>query len=584
MRAPSVRMAPLVFLALLAGCQEYTFDPVDRCLIQPGSTRVRLAATSSADILFVVDDSPSMDPKQAGLAASFGDFITRMVQTNTDRVANGLDPIDFHIAVTNTSIFLANPSGKYCRSNGGSNDCCTPSQCVDAACTPGTSQGCGAGQLCTVADVFATGGSIKLGEQTRCCAASACTAANPGCYPGRACAALQTSYPTTFSGGCTPGLAVAGAPYGRGAFVAAPGNPLVLSFEKSLDWASWGGAAPDPRLTGLVQDFRENIRVGSCGSGSEQHLEAGRLALQLAKSGKQPGVAEGTWPHPGAKLVIVFVGDEDDCSSRAEQPLVLNASAPGADSCVFDKRRASGSQHVPVSDYASYFTGLVRTPGGAADLAAAFIVSGVSCAGGGFSPADSCTGTPSCPVAPVCSSTTPVCSGAYAAGERFHALAEAFRTSGVQVVEGSVCDAYPPRTFGPVLAAIADLARPPSFLTLETRPASTEVTLLRIGRADGSTRRVCQQGTDWCFVSCEDSSSSPSCLPDGFTSKCIAIASDSTCRANPGEIYSADYIGMLPEEGCATAADCTSALGDRADWACYTPLGQDRGTCVCGGP
>lgn len=575
-------MPSLVVLALLAGCQEYTFDPVAQCLIQPGSTQVRLAATSSADILFVVDDSPSMDPKQAGLAASFGDFITRMVQTNTDRVSNGLDPIDFQIAVVNTSIFLANASGKYCRETGGGNECCTPSQCVDAACTPGTSQGCGGGQLCIVSDVFAPGGSIKIGEQTRCCAAGSCTAASPGCYPGRACGVMQTSYPAAFPGNCTPGLAVAGAPYEKGAFVAAAGNPVVLGFGKDLDWGSWGGASPDPRLTGLVQDFRENIRVGSCGSGIEQHLEAGRLAIQSAKAGTQPGVAAGGFPRPGAKFVVVFVGDEDDCSSRAEQPLVLVASEPGADSCVYDKRRPSGSQHVPVSEYASFFTSLVKAPDGAADLAAAFIVSGVACADGTFSPADSCSAGPLCPVAPVCSTATPVCSGAYAAGERFHALAEAFRGGGVQVVEGSVCDAYPPRTFGPVLAAIADLARPPSFLTLETRPAASEVTLLRIGRADGTTRRVCEQGKDWCFVSCEDQSSSPACLAPGATSRCIAIAQDSTCRANPGELYSADYIGMLPEGGCETATDCARALGSGADWACYTPPGQDRGTCVCG--
>ncbi len=581
MRAPSVRMPLVVSLALLAGCQEYTFNPVDRCLIQPGSTQVRLAATSSADILFVVDDSPSMDPKQAGLAASFGDFITRMVQTNTDRVANGLDPIDFRIAVTTSSLFNASPSGKYCQAGGA--QCCAASACSDAACTPGTSTGCGGGQTCIAEDVFGSGGSIKIGERTRCCTPTACTTPDPSCFPGRACAAVSTTHPTPLAGNCTPGLASPGAPYAQGAFVAAPGNALVLDFEKSLDWSSWGTAAADPRLLSLVQDFRENIRVGSCGAGAEQHLEAGRVAVRLAKAGRQPGVPAGTFPRKGAKLVVVWVGDEDDCSTDPARPLVYAASAPGADSCVYDKRRPEGSQHVPVAEYASYFRGLVGTSG-VADLAAAFIVSGVACVDGGFSPADVCIGTASCPVAPACVASTSVCSGAMAAGERFHALAEAFRASGTQVVEGSVCDAYPPRTFGPVLAAIADLARPPSFLTLETRPASSEVTMLRIGRTDGSTRRLCDHGTDWCFVSCEDSSASPRCLAEGVTSRCIAIAPASACRANPGEIYSAEYIGMLPEEGCATASDCFRALGDRADWACYTPAGQDRGTCVCGGP
>ncbi len=576
-----VRTPSLLVVALLAACQEYTFDPMQQCLVQPGATRVQLPATSAADILFVVDDSTSMEPKQAGLAASFGDFITRMVQTNTDRVASGLDPIDFRIAVTTSAVFSAPPSSSYCQASGGGERCCAVSACADAACTPGTSTGCSAGQLCISADVFGTGGSIKIGEQTRCCTASACAAPNPGCFPGRACANLQTSYPTNFPGNCTPGLAVAGAPYGRGAFVAAPGNATVLDFEKTLDWSSWGGPSPDPRLTALVQDFRENVRVGSCGPGAEQHLEASRLAMELARSGRQPGVPAGSWPRPGVKLVVVWVGDEDDCSTRPERPLVYAASAPGADSCVFDKRRTEGSQHVPVSDYASYFTGLVRSDG-PADLAAAFIVSGVACAGGGFSPADSCSGTALCPVAPICTPAAAVCAGALAAGERFHELADRFRAAGVQVVEGSVCDAYPPRTFGPVLAAIADLARPPSVLHLDTRPAAIEVTSVRISRPDGSTRRVCEPGADWCFVSCEDPSVTPACLSPGATSKCIALASRGSCRANPAETYSAEYIGMLPADGCATAEDCFRALGDGTEWACHTPAGQDRGTCVCG--
>ena len=47
----------------------------------------------------------------------------------------------------------------------------------------------------------------------------------------------------------------------------------------------------------------------------EQHFEAGRLAVEKALAGTQPGVAAGEWPHAGAKLVVVWVGDEDDCSN-----------------------------------------------------------------------------------------------------------------------------------------------------------------------------------------------------------------------------------------------------------------------------
>jgi hypothetical protein len=555
-------------------------------LIQPGATQITLSGETSADILFVVDDSPSTDPKQAGLAASFGDFITRMVQTNTDRVNAGLVPLDFSIAVTTSSVFLANATGQYCQSGSGGDQCCSVSQCAAVtSCTPGTSTGCGVGQLCITSDVLGTGGSIKTGEQAECCTPSACAAASPDCHAGEACASMVTAYPATFPSSCTPGLATAGAPYEKGAFVAAPGNPRVLAFDKTLGWASWGTATPDPKLTQLVQQFRQNIQVGSCGSGEEQHLQAARLAMQLALAGNQPGVAPGTFPRVGSKLVIVWVGDEDDCSSPATKPLVMAESTPGADSCVWDKHRPAASQEeYPVSDFTDYFSGLVH-PGGAADLGAAFIVAGVGCQGGGFAPADSCSGTDTCPVNPPasCTPVEPVCSGAYASGERFQALADSFMTRGYQVVEGSVCDAYPPRTFGPTLTAIADLAKPPSSLKLLTQPEASEVTVLRIVGTNGSTRRVCTPGKDWCFVSCSDAGLSPSCLPAGATSQCLSIAhAGGACEANPGETYSAEYLGMVPAGGCATAADCASTLGSGASWVCYTAPGQSRGTCVCG--
>jgi hypothetical protein len=569
-----------------AGCNGYEFSPVGHCLVQPGATRVRLSAIASADILFVVDDSPSMDPKQAGLAASFGDFIGRMVATNTARVSRGLEPIDFHIAVTTSSVFLANPSGKYCQSGSGGDGCCAVASCADApGCTPGTSTGCAAGELCVSTEVMSPSPGPVVGEKTQCCAVSSCAPAPSGCRPGDPCASMVTGYASPTPAWCTQGITSPGAPYGRGAFVAASGNPLVLDFEKTLDWASWGTAAQDPALTALVRQFEQNIEVGSCGSGEEQHLEAARLAMQSALAGKQPGVPVGSWPHPGAKLVIVWVGDEDDCSSPASAPVVLVGSQPGADSCVWDKHRPAASQReTPVGEYAKFFSSLVRK-GGPADFGAAFIVSAVRCADGSYAPADACSGTATCPVQPPagCNPPAPVCGEAYAAGERFFALSDAIQASGYQVVEGTVCDAFPPATFGSTLAAIADLARPPSGLKLETQPASTDVTIVRVVAANGDTVRVCTPGTDWCFVSCTDSSATPACLGEGTTSQCIALAAAGACQADPGQTYSAEYLGMVPEGGCATAADCDAALGGGASaWTCYTPAGQSRGTCLCG--
>ena len=41
---------------------------------------------------------------------------------------------------------------------------------------------------------------------------------------------------------------------------------------------------------------------------------------------------------------------------------------------------------------------------------------------------------------------------------------------------------------------------------------------------------------------------------------------------------------MVPPGGCATAADCASALGGAASgWACLVEPGMSRGTCACAG-
>jgi hypothetical protein len=576
MRMPP-RLAALALAASLVACNNYQFNPAGSCILQPGSTSVALPRTSSADFLFVVDDSPSMDPKQAGLAASFQDFIQRVVDVNVGRASRGLEPIDFQIAVTTSSIFNATPLATACV---GGSSCCQTSSCTDvASCVRGTTQGCSGGQVCVNDFVVDPTGTWVGGLQARCCTASACTAGS--CSPGDRCASLETSY--TLDAFCTPGLATAGEPYPAGRFVAAPGNPKVLAFPKALDWASWTTATPDPRLTRLVQQFQQNVQVGSCGSGEEQHLEAGYQALALAASGGQPGLGGATFPRASAKLVVVYVGDEDDCSNPAGAPLGMPVGTPGADACVLDKHLPAASQReYPVSRYAKLFH-TMRQFQRVADVAAAFIVSAVRCAAGSYAPADSCAGPAGCPVTPPASCAPPagVCGGAYAAGERFFALADLLKADGITVVEGTVCDAYPPASFGPVLAAIADLARPPAVLELPSLPAARAITNVRITDASGATVLTCRPGVDWCFVDCASQSA---CLTSG-TSQCIAIDhTTGQCEANPGQTYWADYLGMVPAGGCATASDCATALGGPpGNWSCVIEQGMARGTCACSG-
>jgi len=524
-------------VAVVAGCQSYNFNPLGSCIIQPGAKQVQFIDQGGpSDILFVVDDSGSTDSKQQALAQNFGTFIELLAKAQAARVAQGQEPFEFHIAVTTSSIFEADSS-----------------------------------------------------------------------------TSIRQNYPSSFSG-CTQGVATAGAPYPDGSFVAYKTNPKVIHFTKDLPWSTWTPSAPasDP-IQQRIQWFvgtcsgsgcgsgggtyaGGNVEVGSCGSGEEQHLEAGRLAIQRminSKQGVSPGqpadVGAGEFLHDGAKLIVVWVGDEDDCSnplsgsatpSQPAGPLVLSGS-PGSDSCVADKGKPANQQvEYPIDGrYRAFFEGLGRSFG------AAFIVS-ATCSNG------TCT-------AATCSG--PNGQNGYAAGVRFLQLASDFRADGYSVVEGSVCD-----PFGATLTAIATLVLPPDLLQLQSTPAANEVTLVRILNASGVPQGgVCRQETtpgavtntltagDWWFMNCADANRPPAVV--ATPTECIYINHDSgNCNVTSGESYSAEYLGVIPPGGCpnptttyAPSQACATSLAgsgnsNAADWWCYNPAGgAATGTCVC---
>jgi len=563
-RALALAALVVASVAVVGGCQSYNFNPVGSCLIQPGQKQVKLGDVTTADILFVVDDSNSMDPKQQALAQNFSAFIASLAATQADRAVNGLDPFDFHIAVTTSSVFRD--------------------------------------------------------------------------YQGQS---LLTSYESPLIPGCNQGVASAGAPYPQGNFVAYGSNAKVLHFTKGLAWATCNpatGVCTDSQINALIQQFvgtcsspaglcsstctgtcsGGNVEVGSCGSGEEQHLQGARLALQKAVAVQQPGVTASDFPHVGAKLVVVWVGDEDDCSSDPANPLVLaSGGVPGNDSCVADKNLALADQkEYRIADLGDYFAGLVAPSGQApsaahpyVSLGAAFIVSANRCTASDpttCAPADfsyvqsppSCTGT----------AQNASCSGAFAAGVRFLQLADALKARSYDVIEGTVCE-----PFGPLLQGIADLVKAPSTLRLSSLPASSEITVLRIVDAQGNTAKVCTQRTvagpvaspttaeGWWFINCGDLGSPPAVAPGPTT--CVYInhqaAQDpvNSCEAQPGETYSAEYMGQIPAGGCpgpSTATPpppslfCAQALlsptataTDANHYSCYGT--GTSGTCICTG-
>jgi hypothetical protein len=445
--------------------------------------------------------------------------------------------------------------------------------------------------------------------------AAALTELVPCSREGIMCGTLETHYDFQ---GCSNNIAENQWPYPQGEFVsfsATPGttvpNPRVLHFDKELY-----PNPPNPAATNrqgytqaqLVTWFEDNIKVGTCGSGQEQALQASRLAIQNAFRGKQKDTrtaagadawtaptqtaangpsATARWPNRNSKLVVVFVGDEDDCSSPQDPSggVVMLSEGPNADACSRDAGTAPplGGKQFDVQDFVSFFTNLGRPVG------AAFI----------FPAAQNVCSLGTC-------TTDGLCGTAQAQGHRLLRAAQGLAAAGVDVVAGSICD----DNFNTLLDQIAEIVKPPQTLTLPTEPAESRIALLRIASANGSTRKLCgaalapgafgslaeaqATGADWWFTQTADPG-----VPVPV-SKFVYINPSGSCRANPGETYSAEYLGVVPAEGCAVVSsededppnsgnvvrsvDCADKLGGQSSaWRCVVPQGLTRGTCTCSG-
>ncbi len=663
-------LAPaLALAAALGGCQDYNFSPVEYCLIQPGTERVTLSDISTADILFVVDDSGSMAGEQQKLAASFAAFVERLKQSNQDRVASQLEPIDFHIAVTTSSVFLNAPTAATCSA------ACAGAAGRQVCCDSVTSQpltvprGCATSAECTAPGTCREDCQGRAGEKTCCAAAGAAPEqAQVACpTPGQPCGRLQTRYvvprsprlcagatscavgpdpanpnpaPAGYAcrttcvglGGtsacctadgipwrdetCIQGVGQEGALYPRGDFVRAGANPRVLHFDKPLFCPApvppatgcgpvSAGGPEELQLQALVTQFGQNVKVGTCGSGQEQALEAARRAIQKATGvggASQPAdVLASEWPHQKSKLVVVFVGDEDDCSSPEDPSLGIIFSASGTDACEADGALPADQQRrFKLQEYSDFLYSLDRP------VAAAFIVSATqeTCVDGECQ-ADLCCDTACsadlgfpgvCSVAGVC--------GGQGAGYRLVEFSRQVRGRGADTVVGSVCNpgtAVKPG-FSSILERVAEVVKQPVGLQLPTQPAAAKLTILRIAGADGKTRKTCfgpaplgltaaqaeADGYDWWFTGGDDTNRTPT----GPSRAIYLNRATRGCEANPGETYSADYLGLVPAGGCDASdptgargrLECVRDLGGReSDWTCDGSGGGARGTCLCSG-
>jgi len=655
-------------LALLAaGCQDYNFNPVGHCLIQPGSQSFTLSSISTADVLFVVDDSGSMAGEQQRLADAFSSFVGNLSTSNTARLAAGLPPIDFHLAVTTTSVFWNFEANQTCSSSCGS---ASGNVCCISGATPALQpRKCPNGNECTVAGTSCRTTCNGYKGEGYCCAAD-------NTFPqaaisdvircdrvGAPCGKLETHY--NYGSACATGdtglLRVApienGWPYPDGAFVGiasdttSTANPRVIHYDKRLYTSADHRNAQGFDRTQLDGFFRQNVQVGICGSGEEQGLQGGRLAVEKAFAGQQkdtytydyvagltststPGTTSSwdpvsrtagnaaRWPNPNSKLVLVFVGDEDDCASPPDPSggVVMLPQQAGQDACVHDgdpnwsgwapgEYAIVGNKQKPVGEFVDYFTSLGRPLGAAFIVSATSSTSNDSCSGG------SCVADICCDY--VCTGSTDVCAlgvcGGQGPGSRLLDTAHQLQAKGVDTVIGSICDP----NFGGLLNSIAEITKPPDTLTLPSVPAEGALAMLRIVQPNGDTRKICGQPLppsqptnyatvleaqntefDWWFTPTKDPGPPSDNLAGNSTvavpTKYVYVnTAKGHCQLAPGETWALDYLGIVPARtdpndpnsgGCATAAECTAKLGGQPGaFKCFKVPDLDRGTCTCGG-
>ncbi len=102
----------------------------------------------------------------------------------------------------------------------------------------------------------------------------------------------------------------------------------------------------------LIDKFARLVRQGTRGSGQETPFEAVRLALvsDLARTPLDQG-GNGGFLRDGARLLIVVLTDEDDCSESKRPPVVTVSDNSAIDDCT-----TQGNSLTPVSEYHRIFT------------------------------------------------------------------------------------------------------------------------------------------------------------------------------------------------------------------------------------
>jgi hypothetical protein len=416
--------------------------PVQPATLVAVGQHSQVKVTTKADILFVVDDSPSMSGKQDRLAAALSDFTAAL-----DSLA---PPIDYQVAVVTTSIFerfgACGPDG----------DSFAAAQCNS--------------------DWAASGFACK---------ANAC---------------LRTFPDESGKLRSIPG---------------APSPVLQRSSTTAAQFSAW---------------IAQAVQAGVNGARQPQGLQAMKLALSDPQSGLV---------RNGAKVVVAFFSDAEDCSDPAQRFSMLVKDGQGTivDQCAIESASdGSGVASLePVSRYANFLRTLKNADGTAKEIEVASIVSlKAGTAQPGLCSNAACVA--SCDQPPAqqacqtrCSGATPVslcmadCTaecksfcGGQVPGRRYVQMATAF--SGLAA---NICadDASGP------LRRLARVIGIPEEVQLYAQPLPTEV--LRVTVVRGGTTIECVQGQGFDLVQTSDGP---------------AVRFAGTCKLQPDDQWDVRYL------------------------------------------
>jgi hypothetical protein len=261
----------------------------------------------------------------------------------------------------------------------------------------------------------------------------------------------RTTYGTTFPG-------PAGTPYPAGTAIAVEQDPSGIGSAGHFLWgtqydpahvaSTWGG----PRLLSsatmsraeLARDFKANVLQGNWGSGKEQPLRAMALALAKASAG---GLNFG-FQRDGARLAVVILTDEDDCSDSAAPYLTTD-----------------GTCHNP-----SYWGSLDPLPAYVSTLTAADPDAVVAVIG-------EYVGT----TAAVCEAG-PYPNGPPAPPARLDQFLSLLDPTGARTLRASLCD-----DFGTVLLTLAQMIIPQT-MPLRQAPQDYRMMAVSVAKASGATQ------------------------------------------------------------------------------------------------